>query len=317
VRAAALLTSSSYVLEALLQAAPAYALAAGETQHTLMKMCEAHKSHKGSIDCTAVQRRASLLVSRGACANEHRPPLQTPLYSLAADGCAACVKYFIKQLGVDVTAVFADNSAALHVAASGGHSSVVQVLLHAGADVHAQTTAAGHTALHTAVAADKICIYTVKALLAAKPAATAATAAVAGTDSNTTQQQQQQQQLSLLEQHDVNGCTALHLAVGRDRLSGYNVAALTALLKYSSAKNLAAALAVRDKHGNTVLHYAIAKTSATGKLGVLLAACKRVIALQLLLSLSDAAGLTPVRLARVYNDAAVIDVVQRYTNQVT
>jgi Ankyrin repeats (3 copies) len=149
VRAAALLTSSSDVLEALLQAAPADALAVGETQHTLMKMCEAHKSHKGSTDCTAVQRRASLLVSRGACVNAHRPPLKTPLYSLAADGCAACVKYFIEELDLDIKAVFADSRTALHVAASGGHSSVVQVLLHA------QTTAAGHTALHTAVAADK------------------------------------------------------------------------------------------------------------------------------------------------------------------
>jgi ankyrin repeat protein len=318
--AAALLTSSSDVLAALLQAAPADALAAGEAQHALMKMCEAHKSRQGAIDCTAVQRRASLLTSRGACVNEERDQLQTPLYSLAVSGCAACFKYFIEQLGLDVTAVFADSSTALHVAASGGRSGVVQVLLQAGADVHAQTAAAGHTALHTAVAADKTSPNTIKALLAAKPAviaAAAAAAAVAGGGAHTSSAQQQQQQQSFLEQQDVNGCTALHLAVGTERLAGYKTAALTALLKYSSTKDLAAALALSDKHGNTVLHYAIAKTCATEALELLLAACQRVNALQQLLSLPDAAGLIPVRIARVYNDAAVIDVVQRYTNQVT
>jgi ankyrin repeat protein len=154
---------------------------------------------------------------------------------------------------------------------------------------------------------------TIKALLAAKPTKTT-TAAAATAMSDTCVQQQQQ---SLLVQQHVNGSTAVHLAVGRDRLTGYHTTVLTALLEHSNKEELAAALALSDKHGNTVLHYAIAKACATETLELLLAACQRVNALQQLLSLPDAAGLTPVRIARVYNDAAVIDVVQRYTNQVT
>jgi ankyrin repeat protein len=213
---------------------------------------------------------------------------------------------FIEQLGLDVTAVFAENSTALHLAAGANHSDVVQLLLQSGADVHAQTPA-GDTALHTAVAADTTSGSTIKALIATRPATTT----VAAGDEDSVQQQ------SLLEQQDVKGCTALHLAVGTDRLSGYKIVALAALLKHSHAKDLAAALALTDEHGNTVLHYAIAKTCATERLELLLAAWKRVGALQQLLNLPDAAGLTPLHIARMYNDAAVINEVQRYTNQVT
>jgi ankyrin repeat protein len=306
------------VLEALLQAAPADKLAE-LAQRTLVLMCRKHKLDSRSdneqcehSNCTAVQRRASLLLStkgRITAASEVTRPWTTPLASLAASGCTACVKYFIEQLGAGVTVVSADNSTALHAAASGGHSDVVKLLLCAGADVHAKTTA-GNTALHTAVAADKSSPNTIKALLAAKPAVTTATtAAAADSDHSSSAQQQQQQQRSCSEQQDVNGCTALHLAVGTERLAGYKTVILAVLLEHSDAKDLAAALALSDKHGNTVLHYAVAKTCATETLELLLAACQRVNALQQLLSLTDVAGLTPVRTARVYNDAAVIDLV--------
>jgi Ankyrin repeats (3 copies) len=314
VRAAAQLTSKEdAMLEALLQAAPVNALAEA-TQHALMRMCGAHRGRHDSTDCAAVQRRASLLLSRGACVNKQEPLLQTLLYSLAASGCAGCTEHFIEQLGADATAVFADNSTALHVAACACHSNVVLLLLRAGCDVHAQTTA-GYTALHAAVAADVAkSVTTIKALLDAKPTATTASTATGDDISDSNSAQQQQQQQPLLTQQDVNGCTALHLAVGTDRLSGYMGAALTTLLKHSSAKDLAAALTVTDKHGSTVLHYAVAKPWGTEMLDLLLEECKRVGALQQLLSLPDAAGLTPVRIA--FNDAAVIEVLQRYTNKV-
>eukprot|EP00953_Heterococcus_sp_UTEX-ZZ885_P016943 9509-Heterococcus_DN1.PRE.2 len=157
------LKGSDDVLEALLQAAPADKLAE-LAQRTLVLMCRKHKLDSRSdneqcehSNCTAVQRRASLLLSTKGCVtdvSEVTRPWITPLASLAASGCTACVKYFIEQLGAGVTVVSADNSTALHAAASGGHSDVVKLLLCAGADVHAKTTA-GNTALHTAVAADK------------------------------------------------------------------------------------------------------------------------------------------------------------------
>jgi ankyrin repeat protein len=307
-------------------------------------MCRKHKLHSRYdsdqecevSNCTALQRRAGVLLSRGgrsaAVSELDSYEKETPLGNLAASGCAACVKHFIEQLGADVTVVFGNNRTALHAAASSGCGDVVQLLLRAGADVHAQTavgdtavhtaasrdhsdvvqlllragadvhvkTAAGDTALHKAVALSNASSSTVKALLAS--------------DKKRVQQQQQQ---SLLVQQDSNGCTALHLAVGTERLSGYKTETLKALLQHSSAKDLAAALAVSDQHGNTVLHYAVANTSATETLELLLAACTRVGALQQLLSLPDAAGLTPLRTARVYSDAAVMDVLQRYTNQVS
>jgi ankyrin repeat protein len=306
-------------------------------------MCRKHKLHSRYdsdqecevSNCTAVQRRAGVLLSSGgraaAVSEVDFYEKETPLGNLAASGCAACVKHFVEQLGADVTVVFGNNRTALHAAASGGCCDVVQLLLQAGADVHAQTTAgdtavhtaasgnhsdvvqlllraganvhvktaAGDTALHKAVTLSNASSSTVKALLAS--------------DKKRVQRQQQ----SLLVQQDSNGCTALHLAVGTDRLSGYKTETLKALLQHSDAEDLAAALAVSDQHGNTVLHYAVAKTSATETLELLLAACTRVGALQHLLSLPDAAGLTPLRTARVYSDAAVMDVLQRYTNQVS
>jgi ankyrin repeat protein len=317
------------------------------TQRTLVLMCGKHRLHSRYdsdqecevSNCTAVQRRASVLLNRGgrtaAVSELDSYGKETPLGNLAASGCAACVKHFIEQLGADVTVVFGNNSTALHAAAKGGCGDVVELLLQAGADVHAQTTAgntavhtaasgdhsdvvelllragadkhakttAGDTALHKAVAVSNASSSTVKALLTA--------------DKNSAPQQEQQQQQSLLAQQDSNGCTALHLAVGTDRLSGYKIERLKVLLKHSSTKDSAASLAVSDQHGNTVLHYAVAKSCATETLELLLAACTRVGALQQLLILPDAAGLTPLRTARVYSDAAVVDVLQRYTNQVS
>jgi ankyrin repeat protein len=256
-----------------------------------------------------------LLLDAGADVRVQTTAGVTALHA-AAEGYHSDIVELLLQAGADVRIQTTAGVTALHAAADGDRSGMVELLLQAGADVHAQT-AAGDTALHKAVAASKknsrTSSTTVKALLTVRPATAAAT--IAADDDNSSQQQQQQQ--LLLAQQDANGCTALHLAVGTDRLSGYKTEVLTALLEHSSATDLAAALILSDKHGSTVLHYAIAKACDTETLELLLAACTRVGALQQLLSLSDAAGLTPVHVARMYNDAAVISVVQRYTNQVT
>jgi hypothetical protein len=126
---AAFLQSSDDVLEPLLQAAPADRLAE-LTHRTLVLICGAHSrnyrydseddSEYGN--CTALQRSASLLLSRGACAtavSEVDPDKkETALANLTGKGCFSCVKYFVQQLGADVTVVFGDNSTtALHAAA--------------------------------------------------------------------------------------------------------------------------------------------------------------------------------------------------------
>jgi Ankyrin repeats (3 copies) len=139
-RAAALLKGSDDVLEALLRAAPADRLAE-LTHRTLAMMCRSHKLHNVCdndddseySNCTALQRRASLLVSKGGritAINEvNAYERDIPLLTITARGCAGCVKYFIEQLGADVTAVSADNSTALHAAAAGSNSDVAELLL--------------------------------------------------------------------------------------------------------------------------------------------------------------------------------------------
>ena len=63
--------------------------------------------------------------------------------------------FFVRKPGCDVNALTVENQSVLHVAANEGYSTMVEILLDHGADVHS-VDKDGDTALHIALAKESL-----------------------------------------------------------------------------------------------------------------------------------------------------------------